>query len=273
MGSDEDFAELERRGWAEEETAKAYARDFARASEMAVPRLVSDVMAKRGMKVLDLCCGQGIVARGLVETGAEVTGLDFSPAMLVIASEEVPEATFVEGDAMAMPFEDASFDAVTMGFGMPHVPDPPAAMAEARRVLKPGGRFAYSVWQDTELSAFTYVFTAIGRHGAPHISLPPGPGATDYADPARAFPAMKAAGFKDVSLGEVDSRWHIDDPGAPFDFFLEGTVRGGSLLRPQPASSKKAIRSAVTDIVMANHGPNAPWDVPMPSVVVSGTVE
>src|SRR6056297_3227650 len=186
----ETFAALERHGWADAATAKAYASDFARASEMAVPFLASKCGASPGMAALDVCCGHGIVARALAAAGAEVTGVDFSPAMLEIARGAVPGVRFVEGDAMALPFEDASFDAVAIGFGMPHVPDPPAAMAEVRRVLKPGGRFAYSVWQEAEHSAMTCVFAAIGEHGAAGIALPPGPGASDYADPERAFPAM-----------------------------------------------------------------------------------
>lgn len=270
MADSEDFAALERRGWADEGTSAAYARDFARASEMAVPALVAECRAGPGMAVLDLCCGHGNVAQGLVETGADVTGLDFSPAMLRIARAAVPQARFVEGDAMGLPFADESFDAVTMGFGMPHVPNAPAAMAEARRVLKPGGRLAYSVWQETAQSALTYVFAAIGAHGAPGIALPPGPGTTDYANPARAFPAMGAAGFDDLRLVDVHSLWRIADAGAPFDFFLQGTVRGGALLRPQPKAHKAAIRAAVVAAVTANHGTQLPLDVPLPSVVISG---
>lgn len=270
MVTPEDFAALERRGWSEEATAAAYARDFALASEMAVPALVAECGAEPGSSVLDLCCGHGIVARGLIGAGATVTGLDFSPAMLRIARAAAPEATFVEGDAMALPFEDAIFDAVTIGFGIPHVPDAPAAMTEARRVLKRGGRLSYSVWREAEQSALTYVFAAVGAHGAPGIALPPGPGVTDYADPNRAFPAMEAAGFEDLRLVAVDSRWRIEDAAAPYEFFKDGTVRGGALLRLQPEAHRAAIRSAVAAAVIANHGESAPWDVPMPSVVISG---
>ena len=270
MIDSEDFAALERRGWADAETAASYARDFARASEMAVPVLVSESCASPGMAALDLCCGHGIVARALAAAGADVIGVDFSPAMLESARSAVPEVRFVEGDAMALPFEDERFDAVTVGFGMPHVPDPPAAMAEVRRVLKPGGRIAYSVWQEAEHSAMAYVFAAIGEHGAAGIALPPGPGASDYADPERAFPAMAAAGFGDLRLTVVDSRWRIEDPAAPFEFFKDGTVRGGAMLRPQPEANKAAIQADVARRVMANHGDNRPWDVPLPSVVISG---
>lgn len=269
----EGFAALERRGWADEGTAKAYSHVFAQASEMAVPALVSECGSGPEKVALDLCCGHGNVTQGLVRSGARVTGLDFSPAMLRIARAAVPEAEFTEGDAMALPFEDASFDAVTIGFGMPHVPDPPAAMAEARRVLKPGGRLAYSVWQEAEHSAMTYVFAAIAAHGEPGIALPPGPGATDYADPDRAFPAMKASGFGDLNLVTVDSRWRSEYPAAPFDFFLEGTVRGGALLRPQPEARKAKIRTAVEAMVIVNHGTTGPWDIPIPSVVISGRAE
>ncbi len=222
---------------------------------MVVPFLVKAVRAETGMQALDLCCGHGNVASGLVAAGAGVTSLDFLPAMLDMARIAVPKARFVEFDAMALPFADASFDAVTIGFGMSHVPDPPCVLAEARRILRPGGRIAFSVWCGPEVdSALGYVFGAIGEHGAPDIALPPGPGANDYADPALAFAALEAVGFAGCHQTMVASEWQVHDSGAPYDFFLEGTARGGALLRPQPAECAAAIRAAVVSTVLEKYG-------------------
>lgn len=273
MAEYRDFAALELAQWSDAEIAGAYARDFARAAEQCVPHFVRAVAAGPGKAVLDCCCGHGIVARGLADAGAEVTALDFSPAMLEMARARVPEARFVEGDAMALPFEDARFDAVTIGFGIPHVPDPAAALAEARRVLKPGGRLAYTVWHaDPEMSSVGIVFQAIAAHGDKSISLPPGPDAFERSTPEIALPEMAEVGFREARLETIPSHWVVDDPGAPFDFFLEGTARGGALLRPQPEAHKAAIRAAVIEGVKARWGDTAPWTIPAPAAMVIGRV-
>ena len=264
------FAALEKREWAKGDVARSYAQIFAKASDMVVPCLVEAVSAKHGTKALDLCCGHGNVASVLVGAGAQVTGLDFSAAMLEMARFAVPEAEFFEGDAMALSFDDASFDAVTIGFGIPHVPDPQQVIAEARRVLRPGGRLAFSVWCGPEVdTALGYVFSAIGEYGAKDIALPPGPGVTDYANRSLAFEVLDAAGFNDCRQFMVASEWQVTDPGAPYDFFLEGTARGGALLRPQPPENAAAIRAAVVSRVLENHGTGPDWRVPIPAVVTS----
>lgn len=262
------FAALEKREWANPDVARSYAQVFAKAADMVVPHLVETVGARTGTRALDLCCGHGNVTAGLVAAGAQVTGLDFSIAMLELARTAVPEADFVQGDAMALDFDDASFDAVTIGFGMPHVPDPPQVLAEARRVLRTDGRLAFSVWCGPEVdTALGYVFGAITEHGSPDIALPPGPGANDYADPGLAFPLLKAAGFADCQQTIIASEWRVKDPGAPYDFFREGTARGGALLRPQPPQNAKAIRKAVVAKVLKKHGTGPAWIVPIPAVV------
>ncbi|MBL3705991.1 methyltransferase domain-containing protein [Sulfitobacter sp. BDSS02] len=264
------FAELERREWSEPSVASAYASGFAQASDMVVPQLVTAVEAGPETDALDLCCGHGNVSAGLVAAGARVTGLDFSEVMLDLARTAVPDTRFVHGDAMNLTFPDASYDAVTIGFGMPHVPEPPRVLAEARRVLRPGGRIAFSIWCGPEMDgAFGYVFGAIRAHGSPDVVLPPGPGANDYADPRIAYPVLEAAGFAEFSCDPVASCWHVNDPGLAFEFFRDGTARGGALLRPQPEAHARAIRAAVVERVLQKHGEGPQWTVPMPAVVIS----
>jgi len=105
-------------------------------------RLVAAAAPRPGEVALDLCCGTGDVAFALAARGAVVTGIDFSPAMLAVARRRPgrPPVTFVQGDAMALPVADASVDVVTVAYGLRSVADVGRALAEWRRVLRPGGR-------------------------------------------------------------------------------------------------------------------------------------
>jgi hypothetical protein len=118
---------------------------------------------------------------------------------------------------------------------------------------------------------FSVVFQAIAAHGAPGIALAPGPGPHEYANPARARAALCEAGFAPPEWRVIDSVWHVEDPGAPLDYFQHGTVRGGAVLRPQPDAALRAIRMAVAKGVRALCGENGPWTVPVPAVLVSST--
>jgi demethylmenaquinone methyltransferase/2-methoxy-6-polyprenyl-1,4-benzoquinol methylase len=93
-----------------------------------------------GDRVLDIAAGTGTSSAAIARVGARVTALDFSAGMVAVGRERHPDIEFVEGDATALPFDDGSFDAVTISFGLRNVNDPHAALAEMRRVLVPGGR-------------------------------------------------------------------------------------------------------------------------------------
>ena len=105
-------------------------------------RLAVEEVVQPGFRVLDACCGTGDLAIAAEREGGIVTGLDFSPAMLECARRKSGTVTWVEGDVLALPFPDGSFDAATVGFGVRNVADLEAGVAELARVLRPGGRLA-----------------------------------------------------------------------------------------------------------------------------------
>jgi demethylmenaquinone methyltransferase/2-methoxy-6-polyprenyl-1,4-benzoquinol methylase len=106
-------------------------------------RLAASAVVRPGDRVLDAACGTGDFALAGHRAGAlEVTGLDFSPRMLERARRKAPGLEFVEGDMLALPFENGAFDSATVGFGVRNVADLELALRELRRVLRPGGRLA-----------------------------------------------------------------------------------------------------------------------------------
>ena len=145
-----------------------------------------------GDRVLDACCGTGDLAVASLQAGATVTGLDFSERMLERARRKSDEIDWVQGDAEKLPFEDASFDAATVGFGVRNLADLERGLAELRRVLRPGGRVAileitkpsgllapfYRLWFD----GFVPLLGKVLPGGAAYTYLPasvrrfPGPG-------------------------------------------------------------------------------------------------
>jgi demethylmenaquinone methyltransferase/2-methoxy-6-polyprenyl-1,4-benzoquinol methylase len=105
-------------------------------------RLTVEAVVQPGDRVLDACCGTGDLGLAAEREGGIVTGLDFSARMLERARRKSDSILWVEGDLLALPFDDASFDTATVGFGVRNVSDLEAALAELHRVLRPGGRLA-----------------------------------------------------------------------------------------------------------------------------------
>lgn len=105
-------------------------------------RLTVEAVVQPGDRVLDAACGTGDLALAAEREGGIVTGLDFSSRMIERARRKSETVTWVEGDLLALPFEDGSFDAATVGFGVRNAADLDVALDELRRVLRPGGRLA-----------------------------------------------------------------------------------------------------------------------------------
>jgi demethylmenaquinone methyltransferase/2-methoxy-6-polyprenyl-1,4-benzoquinol methylase len=111
-------------------------------------RVIELAAVQPGNRALDLCCGTGDLALALARRGADVTGVDFSPAMLEIAEarrqrnfkSQISNLKFMAGDALQIPFSDASFDIVTVGYGLRNLTSWEKGLDEMHRVAKPGAR-------------------------------------------------------------------------------------------------------------------------------------
>ncbi|WP_374107601.1 class I SAM-dependent methyltransferase [Microbacterium sp. F2E] len=119
------------------------------------------VAPRPGQRILDLAAGTGASSVALARSGAEVVAGDFSPGMIAEGRRRhghVPNVTFVEADAMALPFGDGEFDAVTISFGLRNVADPHAALAEMLRVTAPGGRIVICEFSHPQNAAFAGLY-------------------------------------------------------------------------------------------------------------------
>jgi SAM-dependent methyltransferase len=125
-----------------------------------------------GTRLLDVGCGAGGALRLAADRGADVTGLDAAPAFVDIARGRLPGAQVVQGELQALPFPDASFDAVTGFNSFQYAADPREALREARRVTRPGGRIAALVWSPREMCPLAPHLESLGR-----LMPPPPPGA------------------------------------------------------------------------------------------------
>ena len=105
-------------------------------------RLAVELVVQPGDRVLDACCGTGDLALEAERQGGRVVGLDFSERMLERARRKSQTVEWLQGDLLALPFADESFDAATVGFGVRNVADLDLGLRELRRVLRPGGRLA-----------------------------------------------------------------------------------------------------------------------------------
>src|SRR5260221_10107605 len=138
------FHSFEQSGW--QRAADRYGDAFGGLTRQTIPSLLHAAGVKAGTRLLDVASGPGYVAAAAAEVGATAIGVDFSSEMVGLAACLYPGIRFQEGDAESLAFADASFDAVTINFGVLHLARPDAALAEARRGLVPGGRRAWAVW-------------------------------------------------------------------------------------------------------------------------------
>jgi SAM-dependent methyltransferase len=167
--------------------------------------------------------------------------------MIVMAQSLHPEIAFRTGDAEALPFADSSFDAVIANFGIHHVEHPGRAIAEARRVLTPGGNFAVTFWADRqENTAWRIIFDAIAACGRLDVAMPAGNDA--HATRENFSRLATQAGFdaETVKCELITQDWLLPRDADLVSIFETGTVRMATLLRGQ-GEALPEIRRAVAE--------------------------
>lgn len=159
--------------------------------------LIDELPLLEARRVLDLGCGAGTLLPRLSEASPEamVVGLDRTEAMVALGPRQFP---LLVGDAVHLPFADGSFDAVVMAFMLFHLPQPSAALAEARRVLRPGGWIGLLTWgKERDSQASTLWVEELDAEGAAEFS--PKLAWHELVDtPRKVTGELKAVGFTEV---------------------------------------------------------------------------
>lgn len=269
MNSNNAFSEFERKGW--NTTADVYDAHFGHRTMKYADPLLDLAAVGSDSEVLDLACGPGYLGAAAHERGARVLGVDFATEMVKEAKSRYPALSFQSDDAENLSMEDDRFDAVVMGFGMLHLAHPEAAAAEAYRVLKTNGRFAFSVWgnPETVCRGTDIVNKAMQNHANLDLDLPVGPHVFRFADHSESERLLSQAGFSDVVVKQVDQAWILEEASELLDAFLKAGVRAGEVLRAQTTDALAAIRNEVILEVEAFREGNA-FKVPMGAVITSG---
>lgn len=172
--------------------------------------VVNAVDPKPGEKILDLAAGTGTSTQPFYLAGADPIACDFSPGMIEVGKRRYPHLTFVQGDALNLPFEDNTFDAVTISFGLRNVQNTEKALAELLRVTKPGGRmviseFSHPTWKPFRVTYIEYLMKAL-----PSIArkVSSNPDAYVYlAESIRAWPNQELLAAMIKSAGWEDAEW------------------------------------------------------------------
>jgi SAM-dependent methyltransferase len=167
--------------------------------------LLDLVEPKLGERVLDLACGTGILARLVAQRigkGGRVVGLDLNQGMLAVARSIAPAdpVEWQEASALSLPFEPGSFDVVVCQQGLQFFPDRPLALAEMRRVLRPGGRVGISTWRGiAQAPGFAVLAAAVSEEFGGDTAAPLR-GPFGLADESMLRGLLVDAGFRDVSI-------------------------------------------------------------------------
>ncbi len=228
----------------------AHARDYSELQEVLFRPLYESALQRPEVVTasasLDVGCGPGLAAQVFAQKITNVSGIDASAAFIAIASRRLPGRDFRVGEMETLPHADASFDVVTGFNAFQYAASPRNALAEARRVLRPGGAIVIATWglpQDCQAAGH---LKALGALMPPP---PPGaPGPFALSDEANLKALAADAGFTPIAVVDVSCPWTYPD----LDTALRGMLSAGPAERAIRNSGMERAREAVAVSIAAN---------------------
>lgn len=248
--------------------AQQYAEHGTRWETMMAPfgaAMFDAVALQPGERVLDVGCGWGattVEAAERVAPDGSVVGVDISAQMLAPARQrtaDLTNVTLLAVDAQTHSFEPESYDAVISRFATMFFGDPPAAFANLRRALRPGGRLSFVCWQGPMKTEWVAVAMAaavplVGR--PPDLGEPEAPGTFAFADGDHVRRVVAAGGFGEVTLAPVTRPQRIADGAEAAAAFVMSLPETRQYLEGVPEDTVTKVRGALNDAFAKYAGPH-----------------
>lgn len=243
--SDKTFHEIEYEAWSER--ASRYDALFASISTQAIADILDSLGTLTGKRQLDIACGTGHLVAAASRRGAISHGVDFAPAMVAVARKNYPTESFKVASADQLPFGDGSYAAVSCAFGLSHMVNPQAAVAEAFRVLEPGGKFAFTLWFGPQDGGelLSLVNTVLTMHAVNSFDLPRDWTQLRFADEQICAAMTRLAGFSAPVFKKLPLIWKTDSAGEVLALVDKLSVRTKLVIDSQPEDIRERIYASI----------------------------
>ena len=260
------FTAFELSGW--DTNIVGYDLAFGTVTRQTVGSMLNAARVTRGMRVLDICCGPGMLAAGALESGADAIGLDFLRRSSRTRPQTGAQRPFSAGRRTGAAVSRGELRRGTL-------PVWPHALAETRHGTARNAARAAPWWPSGAQRlgcgfGFSLVYEAVRARGSLDVALPHGPDFFQFGSPERMRAALGEAGFADSAAYSFHQDWHVANADRYIQSILSGTVRARAVLAAQSGAAATSVRSYIAAYLTRFRAPTGELVVPMPAIIGSG---